>query len=185
MALNQEKIQSELEDSVKENDSDYLTNLIYKYANPKEMNSRPGPNIAVNEAVDYLKFVQYMYRDYMDRKGQVSMNTIKKYVTYLSHYELDPDQPEDVEAYFEKKPDYDGQTPIIQQKAIDKGFYQAQDPQKYIRFRYNSYLAIKKYLKMLEQKEGRDRGYYTSRLPEKSSVKKPDINPNNFRVIPS
>ncbi|MFB6199556.1 MAG: hypothetical protein ABEJ83_01645, partial [Candidatus Nanohaloarchaea archaeon] len=63
MSMEESEIKEQLKDVIDDrSDLDYFSKLLYKYYNAEESHGRRGPNIPINEQVDYIQFTKYLYQ---------------------------------------------------------------------------------------------------------------------------
>lgn len=109
------------------------------------------------DSIDYESFVNYL-------KGDLSPNSIVQYGRYLHHIDFDINQ-DNIENFNE----------LVDELAKERFSRTEGDRNSRNRFKYNIYLALKKYLKATDRKELADK------LPDSEDFTKPKSKPQKIR----
>jgi integrase len=179
MSKTKDKIEAELDDSI--NDKNLLADLVRllnKYYNPDSLERKQDQGkINSNTSIDYIAFVKHLvslYNTNRTKKNHPSIDTIRTNLSYISKWEIDVDEEQQLKDLFKK--DSTGHVGSTGRREKE---YSGNELN---RFRYSSYLAIKKYLRAMEKENDVDEGEYTRHLPKSSDIKKPKGKANEFYI---
>lgn len=172
--MNRDKIRRELKQvGIEGSDLEDLTKLIHKYSFPEEyhyqyVESKIGSKGTSN---DYLSYAKYLYQRGRS-EGSPSISTIKQKFSYLSNYNLEAEDLDIEDLFRGDEEQGEAEMGLVHEEAVSRGH----SGNSYTSFVYNSYLAIRAYLKAKGRKE------QLSQLPDTEEFTKPDKVPRRHYI---
>lgn len=172
--MKRDEIRRELKEAgIGGSDLEDLTKLVHKYSHPEEysqqyVESKIGETGTDN---DYLSYAKYLYQRGR-KQGSVSISTIKKKFSYLSNYNLEADEF-DIEDLFRGDEEHgEFEMGLVHEEAVRR----EHSSNSYVSFVYNSYLAVRAYLKAKGRQE------QLAQLPPTEEFTKPDKVPRRHYI---